>query len=34
MPLGNVTKMTDGERDVLARWIAQGAKIITITVTP
>jgi len=27
MPLGNATKMTQAERDVLARWIAQGAKI-------
>src|SRR5262249_27235649 len=27
MPLGNVTKMTQAERDALARWIAQGAKI-------
>src|SRR5262249_57282462 len=27
MPLGNVTKMTQAERDVLARWSAQGAKI-------
>jgi uncharacterized membrane protein len=27
MPLGNVTKMTQAERDLLARWIAQGAKI-------
>jgi uncharacterized membrane protein len=27
MPLGNVTKMTQAERDVLARWIAQGARI-------
>ena len=27
MPLGNVTKMTEAERDLLARWIAQGAKI-------
>jgi uncharacterized membrane protein len=27
MPLGNVTGMTQAERDVLARWIAQGAKI-------
>jgi uncharacterized membrane protein len=25
MPLGNVTSMTDGERDVLGRWIKQGA---------
>jgi uncharacterized membrane protein len=27
MPLGNVTGMTQGERDTLGRWIAQGAKI-------
>jgi uncharacterized membrane protein len=27
MPLGNVTKMTQAEREVLGRWIAQGAKI-------
>jgi uncharacterized membrane protein len=27
MPLGNVTAMTQAERDVLGRWIAQGAKI-------
>jgi uncharacterized membrane protein len=27
MPLGNVTKMTQAERGVLARWIGQGAKI-------
>ena len=27
MPLSNVTKMTQAERDLLARWIAQGAKI-------
>jgi uncharacterized membrane protein len=27
MPLGNVTGMTQAERDVLGRWIAQGAKI-------
>jgi uncharacterized membrane protein len=27
MPLANVTKMTQPERDLLARWIAQGAKI-------
>jgi uncharacterized membrane protein len=27
MPLGNVTKMTQAERDLLARWIAQRAKI-------
>jgi uncharacterized membrane protein len=27
MPLGNVTKMTHAERDLLARWIAHGAKI-------
>jgi uncharacterized membrane protein len=27
MPLGNVTKMTKGERQLLGRWIDQGAKI-------
>jgi uncharacterized membrane protein len=27
MPLGNVTGMTEAERDLLGRWIAQGAKI-------
>ena len=27
MPLGNVTRMTQAERDLLGRWIAQGAKI-------
>jgi uncharacterized membrane protein len=27
MPLGNVTKMTQAERDILGRWIDQGAKI-------
>ena len=27
MPIGNLTKMTQAERDLLARWIAQGAKI-------
>jgi len=27
MPLGNVTDMTRAERDILGRWIAQGAKI-------
>jgi uncharacterized membrane protein len=27
MPLSNVTKMTQKERDLLGRWIAQGAKI-------
>ena len=27
MPLGNVTKMTTAERELLGRWIAQGAKI-------
>jgi uncharacterized membrane protein len=26
MPLGNATKMTQDERDLLGRWIAQGAK--------
>ena len=27
MPIGNVTGMTQAERDLLGRWIAQGAKI-------
>jgi uncharacterized membrane protein len=27
MPLGNVTRMTQAERDLLGRWIHQGAKI-------
>ena len=27
MPLGNVTHMTQGERELLGRWISQGAKI-------
>jgi uncharacterized membrane protein len=27
MPLGNATKMTQSERDLLGRWIRQGAKI-------
>ena len=27
MPLGNVTGMTDGERETLATWIQQGAKV-------
>jgi uncharacterized membrane protein len=27
MPLGNVTEMTQAEREVIGRWIAQGAKI-------
>ena len=27
MPLGNVTDMTQAERDLLGRWIAQGARI-------
>jgi uncharacterized membrane protein len=27
MPQGNVTKMTEAERDLLGRWIRQGAKI-------
>jgi uncharacterized membrane protein len=27
MPLGNVTGMTQAERNLLGRWIAQGAKI-------
>ena len=27
MPLGNATKMTQAERDLLGQWIAGGAKI-------
>jgi uncharacterized membrane protein len=27
MPLGNVTGMTDAERELLGRWIRQGAKV-------
>ena len=27
MPLGNVTGMTDAERELLGRWIDQGAKV-------
>jgi uncharacterized membrane protein len=27
MPLGNATKMTQAERDLLGQWIAQGARI-------
>jgi uncharacterized membrane protein len=27
MPLGNITKMTQEERQLLGRWIDQGAKI-------
>jgi uncharacterized membrane protein len=27
MPLGNVTEMTDAERELLGRWIRQGAKV-------
>ena len=27
MPLGNVTGMTKAERDLLGRWVAQGARI-------
>jgi len=27
MPLGNITQMTQDERDLLASWIAQGASI-------
>jgi len=27
MPLGNATKMTDAERQLLGAWIAGGAKI-------
>ncbi|MNG22362.1 hypothetical protein D3C84_1068360 [compost metagenome] len=26
MPLGNITQMTQEERDLIGRWIAQGAK--------
>jgi len=27
MPIGNLTQMTDAERDVVATWVAQGAKV-------
>ncbi|HEV2104434.1 MAG TPA: hypothetical protein VGU27_01805, partial [Candidatus Eisenbacteria bacterium] len=27
MPLGNLTGMTDAERDTLGAWIAQGARL-------
>jgi uncharacterized membrane protein len=27
MPLGNVTGMTDEERELLGRWIRQGARV-------
>jgi uncharacterized membrane protein len=27
MPLGNVTGMTEAERELLGRWIRQGAKV-------
>jgi uncharacterized membrane protein len=27
MPLGNATRMTQAERDLLGQWIAQGARI-------
>jgi uncharacterized membrane protein len=27
MPLGNKTGMTDAERDLLGRWLEQGARI-------
>mgnify|MGYP006135676133 CR=1 FL=1 len=27
MPLGNVTQITDDERDLIARWVAQGAPL-------
>ncbi len=27
MPPGNLTEMTDAEREILRRWIAQGAEI-------
>jgi uncharacterized membrane protein len=27
MPLGNVTRMTEFERQLLGQWISQGAKI-------
>ena len=33
MPLANATQMTDEERDILGRWIAQGAEIPTIEST-
>ena len=34
MPLGNLTGMTDGERDSLRAWIAQGARIDLTAGTP
>ena len=27
MPLGNLTEMTDAERDLIGRWVNQGAKV-------
>lgn len=27
MPLGNITQMTQAERDLIGQWIAQGAQI-------
>ena len=33
MPLANATQMTDEERDILGRWIAQGSEIPTIEST-
>jgi len=29
MPLGNLTNMTDEERDIIHKWILQGASIET-----
>lgn len=34
MPLGNITKMTDKERQTLATWLAQGANINAKAATP
>jgi len=34
MPLGNLTGMTDGERDTLRAWIAQGARVDLAAGTP
>ena len=33
IPLANATQMTDEEREILGRWIAQGAEIPTIAST-
>lgn len=34
MPLGNVTQMTDDERDLIAAWFAQGAKTVDLAPAP